>query len=358
MGEKLKKMKIAADGGSVLNKMLYNYLTVPLDLYSKFDQTFKVATLLHYVEHGASYDELIKFAKRIAISPTDITTQVPGRNLWKLTPNKALEIANEIYMDYSAMPGFVKMMRTLPIAGSPFFSFAMGSMAQTAKAAIYNPSIFNKVNYLIKEVSGERSPLEKQALASPYYKWYDRPGMLKIPFFEKNPVYLNMSNMLTYYTMNAFQPSERDYKNKYGNAVATVMDKLPFFKDPVGQVWFDYLIQPMILQGEQAKGAFNQPLWSQNAGVVEKVGRGAQTIAESVLPPMLGTAGLVAPWGDAGEKMIPYLPSYRWKQLAYAKRGKSSIGAMTKEPPLEKTARVMAAMAGWPIYQIKLQYNK
>jgi len=356
MGETLKKIKIAADGGSVLNKMVYNYLTVPLDYYSKFDQTYKVATMLHFVQNGASADELIKFAKRIPISAKDVS-QVPGRNLWRMTPNKALEIANEIYMDYSAMPGFVKMMRTLPIAGSPFFSFAMGSMAQTAKAAIYNPSVFNKVNYLIKEVSGEKSPLEKQALASPYYKWYDRPGMLKIPFFEKNPVYLNMSNMLTYYTMNAFQPSERDYKSKYGNAVASVMDKLPFFKDPVGQVWFDYMVQPMILQGEQAKGAFNQPLWSKDAGLAEKVGRGAQTLAESVLPPMIGTAGLIAPWGETGEKIIPYLPSYRWKQLAYATRGKSSIGAETKENALEKTARVMSAMAGLPVYQIKLQYN-
>jgi len=356
MGETLKKWKKLGDAGSFVYDALYKAYTVPLNLYSRFDQTYKVATLLHFVEHGVSYDELIRFAKRLPISPRDVT-QVTGRNLWKMTPQKALEISNEMYMDYSAMPGFVKMMRTLPIGGSPFFSFTAGAMAQTAKAAMYNPSVFNKVNYLIKEISGEKSPLEKQALASPYYKWYDRPGMLKIPFFEKNPVYLNMSNMLTYYTMNAFQPSERDYKSKYGDAVAAVMDKLPFFKDPVGQVWFDYMVQPMILQGEQAKGAFNQPLWSKDAGLAEKVGRGTQTLAESVLPPMLGMAGLVAPWGETGEKIIPYLPSYRWKQLAYATRGKSSIGAETKENALEKTARVMSAMAGLPVYQIKLQYN-
>jgi len=357
MGEMVKNLKKLSDEGNTLASMAHWYLTVPLETYSKIDQGYKVGTLLHFVENGISNDELIKIAKRIPISPNDVS-QIPGRNLWKIKPSKSLEIANEMYMDYLAMPGFVKIMRTLPLAGSPFASFAFGMTAQVAKTAVYNPSVFNKVNYFIKEISGERSPLEKEALKQPYYKWYNRPGMLKIPFFEENPVYLNMENMLPYYTMNVFQPAERNYKNKYGDAVAAIMDKLPFFKDPAGQIMFDYFVQPLILQGEQPKGMFDQPLLTQDAGVLEKVGRGAQALTESIIPTMVGYAGLVAPWGETGEKITPYLPSYRWRQLAFAKKGKSSVGVPVKEPTLERTARVMSAMAGWPIYQIKLQYNK
>lgn len=357
MGDLVKNLKTLADQGNPLANIAHWYLTVPLEYYSKIDQSWKLTTLLHYVKNGITSDELIKMAKRVPISHADVK-QIPGRNVWKMTPSKAAEIANEMYMDYLAMPGFVKIMRTLPILGSPFASFAYGMMSQATKAAVYNPSVFNKVNYFMKEVTGQRSPLEKEALSQPYYQWYSRPGMLKIPFFEENPVYLNMANMLPYYTMNIFQPAERDYKSKVGNAVAGIVDKSPFLKTPEGQVIFDYLIQPMILQGEQPKGMFNQPLWSSGDTAIQKVGKGVQTVAESLMPTMIGYAGVAAPWGDSAEKVIPYLPSYRWRQLAYAKRGKSSAGIMTKEPALEKTARVMAAMAGWPIYQIKLQYNK
>lgn len=357
MGETVKNLKKLSEEGNVLAKMAHWYLTAPLEWYSTIDQSYKIGAISQFINDGISYEELIKIAKRVSISPNDVR-EVPGKNLFKIRTSKAVDIANEMYMDYLAMPGFVKIMRTLPIVGSPFMSFAYGMGAQTVKTATYNPAIFNKVNYFIKEISGERSPLEKQALKSPYYQWYDKPGMLKIPFFEENPVYLNMSNMLPYYTMNIFQPAERDYKNKYGDAVAGAIDKLPFLKTPDGQVLFDYFVQPMILQGEQAKGSFNQPLWSQSAGPAEKVGRGAQALAESVMPTMMGFTGLIAPWGETGEKITPYLPSYRWRQLAHAKKGKSSIGAITREPATEKTIRTMSAMSGWPVYKMKLQYNK
>lgn len=37
--------------------------------------------------------------------------------------------------------------------------------------------------------------------------------MLKLPFFQENPLYLNVANMIPYYSMNMFMPNERKYQN-------------------------------------------------------------------------------------------------------------------------------------------------
>ena len=236
-------------------------------------------------------------------------------------------------------------------------SFAYGMTGIAAETALYNPMFYNKISYLLHEISGQKSPLEKQALESGYYQWLQKPGMMKVPFFEENPIYLNTANMIPHYTMNLLQPPERDYKSRFGSQLASLIDKTPFFKTPDGQVMLDYVIMPTILQGERPQGMFGQPLWEKDAGLLKKAGYATRALAESALPPVLGYAGLGVKAGVPPEGALPYLPHYRMRQLGYATKGKSSLGIEGKEPASEKTARVMAAMAGVPYYPVKLQYS-
>lgn len=338
----------AEETGSPLWKGLEWYLQKPMDFYGKVDTSFRLGTTMHMVENGLGPDELTKLSRFYKIKPEEVT-KVAGRNLWKVEPIKAMEIASKMFMNYSAMPGFVKIMRGLPIVGAPFISFQYGMTDLLGRTAMYNPAIFNKVQFALREFSGEKSPLEKEALASQYYEWMDREGMVKLPFFQENPLYLNMENMLPYYNMNLFQPSERSYDDKFGGALASFVDKFPFFKKPEGQILMDYLMLPFIT-GE-TQGMFGQQLFPSDAGALEKVARTGVAAAETVVPPLFSSPiGTVLP-----EKTLDYVPSFRARQLGRAIRGKSSVGADVKQPAMEKTAQVLSSLAGLPTYKINLK---
>jgi hypothetical protein len=350
-----KVKKYADKSGSPLAKAAHWYLTRPMDLYSKGDQVFRLGMMNHLLTNGITEAELQQLTSRgINIFKEDIQ-RIANTNRYRILPRSSLNISKEMFMNYMAMPGFVRIMRTLPIVGSPFFSFIYGMTAMTAKTAASNPSVFNKVQFGLKEVTGERSPLEKMALKSPYYEWYNKDGMIKIPFFKENPVYLNMQNMLPYYTMNIFQPMERTYDERFGATTAAILDKLPFLKSPDGQLLFDYLIQPMILQQSEPQGVFGQKLYPTGATTAQKAGYAASAAVETVMPPMLGFLGLATPISDDA---IKYLPSYRWRQVAYGVRGKTSIGATAKEPASSRTIRNLMSTAGLPTYSIDLKYVK
>jgi len=351
--ERLKNAK----GNSPLDKIgkaYYKAATVSMEAYNKVDQTYRIGFALNLTKTGITRGELNLLQRRIPIGMSDV---VQVGNKFKFTPVKALEIAQETYMNYLAMPPFVQMMRTIPLVGMPFVSFMHGMSALSAKTAIYNPVFFNKVQFLLKEISGDKSPLEKEALDGEYYNWLNRPGMVKLPFFQDNPLYLNVANMIPHYTMNILQPSERNYKSRYGGAVANAIDKLPFFKTPDGQVILDYVIIPTMIQGERAQGSFGQPLWEEDAGLLKKAGYFTRAGIESVMPPMAGFAGLGAIAGLPPEGAISYMPIDRWRQLAYATKGKTRLGISAKEAPISRTARVMSAMSGWPVYPMNLKYS-
>ena len=349
--EWLEKLKISKNPAA---RFFHKTATVSMETYNQIDQTFRIAQVLNLGVEGISRKELKLLSNRFVLGMKDVTKV--GEK-YKLSPLKSLEIAQATYMNYAAMPAFVKSMRTLPLVGHPFISFAYGMTGIAAETALYNPAFYNKISYLLHEISGQKSPLEKQALESGYYQWLQKPGMTKVPFFEENPIYLNTANMIPHYTMNLLQPPERDYKSRFGSQVAALIDKTPFFKTPDGQVMLDYVIMPTILQGERPQGMFGQPLWEKDAGTLKKAGYATRALAESVLPPALGYAGLGVKAGVPPEEALPYLPHYRLRQLGYATKGKSSLGIEGKEPASEKTARVMAAMAGVPYYPIKLQYS-
>lgn len=348
----LEKLRLSKNPAA---NFVYKASTVSMESYNKIDQTNRVALVLNLGVEGVSRKELKLLSNRFVFGMKDV---VKAGEKFKLSPDKSLEIAQAVYMNYAAMPPFVKAMRTLPLVGHPFISFAYGMTGIAAETAMYNPMFYNKISYLLHEISGEKSPLEKQALESGYYQWLQKPGMTKVPFFEENPIYLNTANMIPHYTMNLLQPPERDYESRYGRAIASLIDKTPFFKTPDGQVMLDYVIMPTILQGERPQGMFGQPLWEKDASLLGKAGYATRSLAESVLPPALGYAGLGVKAGIPSEESLQYMPHYRLRQLGYATQGKSSIGIEGTEPAAEKTARVLAAMAGIPYYPVKLQHSE
>ena len=99
-------------------------------------------------QHGISQGEQNILSKTYNVLAKDVT-KVSGRNLWKLTPEKATEISSKVHMNYSAMPAIVDLMRKTPIIGAPFGSFAYGMSALTAQTAIYNPKFFNEMQFLL-----------------------------------------------------------------------------------------------------------------------------------------------------------------------------------------------------------------
>ena len=350
--KRLEKLKASSNPAK---QFMYKAMTKSMESYNAIDQGWRLALIMNLGIEGISRRELHVVAKRFRLGMKDVK-EVGGKFVF--SPLKSMEIAQAVYMNYGAMPPFVQAMRGLPLVGHNFISFAYGMTSIAAETAMYNPMFYNKISYLLHEISGEKSPLEKQALESGYYQWLQKPGMMKIPLFQDEPVYFNTANMIPHYTMNLLQAPERDYESKYGKAVASMIDKLPFFKTPDGQVAFDYVIMPMLLQGERPQGMFGQPLYPKDASLLERTGYASRTLAEAVLPPVAGYLGLGVKAGLPPGKVLPYIPHYRFRQLGYATEGKSSLGIPGKEPASEKTAKVMAAMAGLPYYPIKLQYQE
>jgi hypothetical protein len=343
----------ASEKNPVKKKMLEvfdSYLTKLPDAYSSIDQTGKLAVAIHLAENGVSHKEAGLLATRFNLKMGSDIVRTGGN--FKFTPRAAMEVANDILMNYQAMPGFVKIMRNLPIFGKSFISFSYGMTTQIGKAAIHNPGFFNKVQFLLSEVSGRQSPLEKKSLDSEYYRWMDNPGMVKIPWFKENPIYLNMENMLPHYSVNLLQDPQRSYRKRYGDEIANAIDKSPFFKEPAGQILLDWVILPMAL-GE-AQGVFGQPLWPKDAEAHEKVGRAVSASVESVVPGLVGFGALLP--GTVPDSLLPYVPSYRYKQLENAMQGRTSIGATGAEPKSARSLRVISGMLGLPVYSINLNY--
>lgn len=359
-GDFVDRVKKMADDGKFGAKAVHWYLTKPMDTYGKIDQVYKLGLTMHLSNNGITEKELLKLSKAFDIDKSSVR-YMADMNVYRLMPEKAMEIASQVYMNYAAMPAFVQIMRSLPVMGSPFFSFAYGMTSLAGKAALTNPSIVNKVNFALKEFSGGKTPLEKQALSEKGGEFYKQPGMIKLSpfsFFNENPIYLNMENMIPYYTLNVFQPSARSYKEKVGNTVASVIDKMPFLKTPDGQIMFDYLIQPLILK-ETPKNSFNQQVWSKSAGAGEKIGRVASAAAETVVPPLAGLTGIVGGSmvdSELGQKITSYVPSYSYRKLANAVQGKNATGIKTKEGASAKTLRALGAISGVPTYQLNLKY--
>jgi hypothetical protein len=292
-----------------------------------------------------------------AISAADITGShiKNGTRYYTIAPKKAAALSNEVYMNYAAMPAAVRALRTMPVLGSPFFSFAYAMALKTGKTALANPAAFNKVNFFLKELEANKTPLEKQALQSKYYSWYNRPGMIGLgssKFFGDNPIYLNVSSMIPYYSMNMFMPSERTFGSDWKGQLASAIDNVPLLKDPVGQLITDYFIIPNIIRDVQPQNMWGGPLYPGSASGFEKgVVYPGRQLLEAVTPSIFSPLGAVMP-----ESVLPALPSYQWRKLGYATRGQTPVGTIGNEPATSRTARAISSLAGVNLHPMDLTY--
>jgi len=281
-----------------------------------------------------------------------------GERLYRLSPLKAGEVAMETYMNYAAMPDVVRVMRALPIVGSNFYSFQYAMAIKTAKTAINNPALFNKVGFAINEMNAGRTPQEKAAMENQYNKYLDSDTIAKL-FGTWN---LDVKNYAPYLTMNMFNPSQKSYDDSAQGQVLKLLDKAPVFQTPVGQVIKDYWIQPWVLSGtdQVPQGQFGQPTmpYYDEAGkritpsLGSKAFYGGRTFLESLVP---GAASYLGwPLGMAGvsPEMAEWIPSYGVRSILSATQGRSSVGAMTKEDSARKTIRAILGRTGIPAYTL------
>lgn len=347
--------------GDIAYKILDNVFNKTVGKFSNefelIDQSFKMTSALKMTNRGLTETELRAVAKNIkgGITDQDVlwSGYVDGQKRYRLTWNKATDITNDIYMNYAAMPAFARMMRSAPIVGMPFGSFTYGAITKMTKNLVNNPNMINKAEFAMKEFSAQKSPIEKEALNSQYYSWFNSPGMMKLPqlpFFADKPVYLNLTNWIPYYSLNIFSPSERNYAETIPGNIATLIDKVGLFKTPTGQLLWDYGFGPFLATGETPTNQFGTALYPKGATALEKTGYAARSLAESYVPSIIAPAGALVP-----EKYAQAIPLYQGRKFSEGNAGKNVLGILkANKTPEQIQIENAANFLGIPINTLDL----
>lgn len=359
-GAGMNYIKQQAAAGNKFYKLVQDTLDKGSSMYERYDQSAKLTLALHMTNDGLTVNEMKKLARMIpgGITKADIIGDPvvkAGQTLHRLTWDKATDIANETLMSYSAMPAFVRMMRSVPVVGAPFVSFTYAMIPKTLKALYHNPEVFNQINQAISEFGGDKTPLEKENLNSKYAAWFKSPGMFRVPFTDSHPMYANLANFLPYYSLTMVNPSNRAYQDALPNTITSIIDKGQLFKDPAGQVLFDYFILPHLLSGaDRPESQFGQPLYPINATGLDKAGYAARSLGEAYTPGALGALGVAG--GYVAPQATHYVPSYTYRKIAEGMQGNSALGIPSKENPTDLVIKGLAGMAGLPYNKMDLTY--
>ena len=345
---------------NVIARLANSLMNTMPQRYEQIDQTWKMATVSYLTRTGLTEEQLTMISRYIGPldKGIDILPAITknGQRYYRLTPEKSIEVALEAFMDYSAMPDAIRVLRALPFVGAPFYSFPFAMAIKTGKTVINNPALFNKVAFMMNEITGLRSPEEKAALEDKYNAYLNSSSLVRV----YGNMYTDIKNWIPYMSLNMFSPSERKYGDTWQEKVLQLSDKFPVLQDPFGQLVKDFIIQPALLAGTGAipQGQFGQALFPSydikgkkiDASAVTKALYAGRTIAEAVTPGALGFSGLVA--GGMSPEMINLLPSYLARKLGMAETGKSVIGKQTKESPSTKTLRTLSGGLGVPLYPL------
>ena len=360
-----ESVKMRADNGDNWAKIANYVLNKGPQEYEMIDQSNRLGLFTHLVKNGLTEPELQRISRVIDLNPAEdlLKAVKDGKNVYKLNPQKANELVSIVYLNYAAMPAFVRAMRSAPIVGSPFFSFTYGMGAKAMQTLADNPAAYNKISNAMNATetfAGGRTPSEKKTLAeSPFYSWYNKPGMISLrnlSFFGKDPVFLNATNFIPYMSLNIMNPSERKYDGTWPGKIAEAIDKTPFFKTPEGSLFFDYVIQPQLLGIKDPQNQFGSRVYPQGSSAIEKTGYAVRSLAEAFVPSSLSIAEAVTP--TLPENLIPLLPSYSSRAMENAKLGKSPSGVMGKEAPGERTARRILSTMGVSLNRINTDSTK
>jgi len=362
--EFLRMIARKAKAGNPIYKALNLTLNKMSHGYERIDQTYKFGNFLYTAIDGVPEASLRIISRNIVLRPEDIT-KVGHR--YRLSSVKSLELANEIYLNYAAMPAAIKVLRALPLIGFPFASFSYGMAHKTLRTIRSNPAAFNKISLAQKDLSGSKSPVEKGVLSDPRFDYLNEPGMFKIPglqvssgvgpdrFFEKYGLYVNTAQMVPYLTLNMLETGKRKYEGIWPSRVVSMIDQSPFFKGPVGGAMMDYLVLPTILQQERALGQFGQPLYPLDASPIEKLRRFTyQGIIDPITPGIFGAGvgalyGLANKAGIAPAAGLDFIPTYRGRKIGFGLRGESPLGISGKESVGSRTTRAILGAVGFPV---------
>ena len=360
---KIRAAKSAKETNNPVSKVSNLLLNSMPRAYEMVDQSWKLGLTYHLSRVGWPLENLTILSRTVPMAAADIASTVieKGERLYRLTPKKAAEASTEVFMNYAAMPDFVKIMRSLPVVGSPFVSFTYAMAPKTGKTLLHNTAIFNKVSFLLQEINGARTPEEKKALESKYNQYLNSPTVVKLGGMWNTDV----KNLIPYYTMNMFNPSERKYDSAFPSTMIKLMDNSPFMKHPVGQTLFDYLIQPAVLagSGQVPQGQFGQPLFPGfdttgrpvDVGLGVKTAYAARTLADSMTPGIMSYAGLANYVVGLRPEQVEWIPSFGLRGIARATQGANTVGVLTKENPIQRTLRTTAARSGFPLYPLNIK---
>lgn len=340
------------DGGwwKAMNAVLNKSMTK----YEQIDQAWRLSIAKRLTKDGITEGELTTMGRITEFDQGSVAGKYfdkNGEQRFRLSPDKATEISSDILFNYAAMPSAIRMLRSLPVLGAPFASFMYGMLLRTAGTLAQNPSSFNRITFALNSASGDKGPLERKALESPYYKWYNNPSMVRLPFFDEYPIYLNTANILPYYTLNIFQPAERTYKESLPANIVAAIDRSPILKDPIGQMMLDYFIIPSMIRDSRPLNSFGAPLYPTDATGLEKAGYFTRAAADVLTPGVVSApVGLAA--GLSAPETAAYLPGYRTRQIAQAVQGKTPIGIEGKESASSRTLRALSGFAGLPVQRM------
>lgn len=364
-----KTISEKAAGGSTAAKIAEWYMTKPVDMYELSDASYRFGSFMHMTQNGLKAAELDKIKRFVTIDKEDIIESafVNGQRRFKLSGDKAAEVASEAYMNYAAMPAAIRVLRSVPILGSPFASFGYGMLNKTAKTLVMNPSFFPKANFFLQETSntlaGPRSPMEREAVDQ-NYPYLNDPFMLRLgesPLFRDNPVYMNVRPFIPYLS-NLLNASDRRWSDTVKGKAGQILDSTPFLKDPVGALMMNYLILPnFVEEGEAPQNMFGGALYPEGATTAQKAGYALRDLGEALTPGALGAVPLAADvlgqdWVNNPD-IIEKIPSYRWRAMANAMQGLNAQGAGSKtsmDHRGERTIRAGAANLGVSLTPIDL----
>lgn len=348
-------LKEKADKGSAVASAAHFLMETPIEWFSKIDQIHKVTNILHLVNNGISETELLRVARWMGkeLSPSDVT-RAPNGNLFFLSPVAALKIANRIHMDYKAMPAAVKVLKRLPVLGSPFFSYQYGMTYNLARAMGITPAHLNKINMLLKEVSGDKSPEEEAALNTKYYEHLQEAGWMKMPWFTNSTRYANLAQYFPQYQANLLRSDDRSYRDNLDNKIVQAIDASPFFETVEGRFMLNYILLPLLTH--EALTTTGQQIYPEGADFMKKLGLGAAQFVGNLPPSDLLTAPAIIPFNPP-EGAMPYLP-FGYRSLKNALQGKSASGAITGSPSSEMTAEQLIEEAGLPTKRLPVKKPK
>ncbi|MFA5396646.1 MAG: hypothetical protein WC346_11625, partial [Methanogenium sp.] len=226
------------------------YLTKPMEAYNLSDTMFRFGTWRHLIEDGIDSAEATVLSRFVPMTGDDFVDYVArdGNKYFRMKGEKAADVVGEMYMNYAAMPGYVKMLRSLPVVGSPFVSFSHGMAGKTLKTLLYNPEAFSKLNVVLKDISKVNTPAEEAALETKYASYLKNDPMQhnigRLPFFAGNPVFASF-RQVNPFVSSIFQPSQRQWEDTIGGNVGKSLDSLPIFKTPLGSMLLTSLILPL-----------------------------------------------------------------------------------------------------------------